>query len=293
MYVMRLPSIFGTEDWLTVPYLHRHKDLLDQIIDKIIASTGLMHSIDQLKTFHSHFEAAEERQRIQTQAETIKAELDTLWDQVRTGAGLYGGEEDRFDGLSGFDWAADKAPSKSTPTEPESVSPIPSSNASAPDPSKPSIDNPHILPPMAPKGPASRTVVFYSTARILLLSLLSQLSCGKSSSPDTSPDPDPDTRSARQIQAHCSSVLAVASWMTASRVGYAYLRIIFPLHVVGTESPCEEQRKEARRILTVWGRYQGVGVGGVCEVAVRCLDGVGWGEGDVAGTGRQEEEEGE
>lgn len=79
-----------------------------------------------------------------------------------------------------------------------------------------------------------------------------------------------------QMEAHSASLLSAAEFMTGLEVGYAYLRLILPLHVVGWVSPVKKQRVRARRLLKRW-RGAG-GLAGLCDVAIVGLRECGSGE---------------
>lgn len=101
---------------------------------------------------------------------------------------------------------------------------------------------------------ASRPIGFYSTARLLVLSILDQLG----ERPDLYYE---------QLEAHAGSVLHVCNDMTRLGIGYAYLRLVLPLHTVCMLSPQQEQIQEARGILEQW-KETGA-VNGICELALR------------------------
>ena len=100
----------------------------------------------------------------------------------------------------------------------------------------------------------SRPICFYSTARLLVLSILHQLG----ETPDLYYE---------QLEAHCGSILNICQHMTQLGIGYAFLRLILPLHVVCMLSPKLEQVKEARSTLEQW-KKRGA-VSGLCEIALR------------------------
>ena len=101
---------------------------------------------------------------------------------------------------------------------------------------------------------ASRPICFYSTARLLVLSILDQLG----ETPDLYFE---------QLEAHCGCILNVCHGMTQLSIGYAYLRLILPLQIVCMLSPKLKQVEEARSILEQW-RKTGA-VAGLCEIALR------------------------
>lgn len=256
----RAPSPFCTVPWLTVPFALRPKSIIDHLVDTITICTDLhsrcdlLHSTSPLATSYTS-----EKQRIRSQALTLKSRLDDFWVQdIRERAAQQGWVGDYYNGVRGFDGP--------TPFDPSS-----SSSSSNQPPLAPfSVSYPSLLPtnslpcppprnrePFSAAGPTARPLGFYSTARLLVLSVLATV------------DAKPALYDS-QMEAHSASLLSAAEFMTGLEVGYAYLRLILPLHVVGVWGGTMEQRMRARAVLEGW-RGEG-GMGGICEVVLGGLD---------------------
>lgn len=89
------------------------------------------------------------------------------------------------------------------------------------------------------------------------------------------------------MEAHCASILATTEFMRGLEVGFAYLRLILPMQVVGTLSPVREQREKARGLVRELNRK--AGLGGLCVVA---LEGLGVEEAERDQVGELEGEDG-
>jgi hypothetical protein len=347
MFVMRSPSVFGSAEWLTVPYSLKTKSNLDTIIDVITLSSGLLYRIDRLKETEKGEDAYYEENQIRAEAEALKTQLDGLWEVVRESAGHHGWEGEYFNGIPGFDninstpaygrsveltndklssvypvpWkqsesrAGSREPNRrfveieetqlasgqaralplnskasgrgldtsmfpnnikgtnnelrdfSVPTLPHELNKVALVHADDFSTRYPSLSTqfklplpPRQLPGLPDRGITSRPVVFYNAARMSILSVLDQVGARP-------------TLFQEQMEAHSGSIFSVARYMTGVQVGYAYLRLVMPIHVAGMLSPRLEQRLEARRLLQLWSKFEGVQ--GVCEVALRELGDAG------------------
>jgi hypothetical protein len=355
--MMRIPSILGTDDWLTVPFYGREKGIVDHIVDIITITSSLLSQLDSLPSL-CPTAASQLKFSILTQARAFKARLDEMWQDLGKKGQFLGWRGDRFQCVRGFDFELstdeledlegmdagvvdpsdwmkpDSSPSSSfwndarldpqsqdilplhtfpsrpiegrctsrTPTPTPMLTPMPTPMGSA-EPSwtdrsrvyrgRPQIrrrpseefwarlqseetkrkDPPNLprsVPISQPVGflsahsPAARPLAFYSTARMLILSILNDLSSPALSNiqPYVEPPPFFD----EQIEAHSACVLAVANFMSGREIGYAYLRLILPLCVVGRLGN-EEQRKQAKERVKAWGGDQ-KGLEGICDLAV-------------------------
>jgi hypothetical protein len=363
MFAMRLPSIFGTKDWISIPYAHRNKGPLEYIIDVITLSSGLLYRTDRLREIGNVSDAQAELEKLRQEAQHLMEQLDALWETLRGPAAAHRWRGDFFDGKSGVhnpthfpdsdfsaehsnyvtptvvgrehdekhgfsiqhqmhqgtvsdrpqtlpvmqlrhnksssqsSWLASSrgeegalSPTKSL-TEPGSPLVIrepaikneddkeeSSIRDSLSSPRWPSLmahststvsflptptslhfmaDQARNLPPLSKAGAAGRPLAFYSTARLIVLSLLSQLGV---------PPPLCD----EQMEAHSGSVLQVAHFMTEMQIGYAFLRLIMALHAVAVLSPKVEQKEEAIALLREWKEFNGVS--GLCDVALGQLE---------------------
>jgi len=188
-----------------------------------------------------------------------------MWDDLKHLAQAQGWQGDNFNGVPGFDRVYSMKQTHTT----SQPSPIDGSESQARDAAthidlsvqyplgsakSDFLHAPSFPPGVALSSIASRPIGFYSTARLLVLSILDLLG----ETPDLYYE---------QLEAHCGSILHVCHDMTRLGIGYAYLRLILPLHIVCMLSPKLEQIKEARRILEQW-RKTGA-VSGLCEIALR------------------------
>lgn len=280
MFVMRLPSVFDHPDWLTLPFASQGKTTLDLILDIITKTSAITFRIDRLKECPSCFETHNEHEDIIAETLLLKKELDDLWETLGPGPAHCGWEGRYYNGVLGFDVQYDNSglndsgfndsgfnDSGLSPAYLDRDTPTPTLRVQVPPPI-PLCDNAHLIHtpdcahprlsflPALPKGPSSRNIAFYSTARLIILSLLAQLGA------------PPDFMN-EQMEAHSACILAVCRMMSKMKIGYALLRLVFPLHVVGDLSPVPAQRVEARAILSHWKKTEGVG--GICDVAIMTL----------------------
>jgi hypothetical protein len=355
--MMRIPSILGTDDWLTVPFHGREKGIVDHIVDIITMTSSLLSQLDSLPSL-CPTAASQLKFSILTQARALKARLDEMWQDLGKRGQFLGRRGNRFQCIRGFDFElstdeledlegmeagvvdpSDWSIPGSSPSnnfrndarlDPQSQDIIPlytfpsrpvkvrgTSRTQTPTPmltpkptpmssAKPSWTDGSMVykgmpkirrrpseefwarlqseetkkkePPNLPRSiptsqpvdflsahsPAARSLAFYSTARILILSILNDLSSPALSNiqPYVEPPPFFD----EQIEAHSASVLAVANFMSGREIGYAYLRLILPLCVVGKLGN-EEQRKQAKERVKACGGDQ-KGLEGICNLAV-------------------------
>lgn len=226
-----------------------------------------MSRIDNLnnpKVTVSVFEVEKEKQAITEHAQSLKVVLDKMWDDLQHLAQAQGWQGDKFNGVPGFDRILSReqsyinSPSSTLDgTESRGRDTATHIDLSVQYP----IGSPKSGFPHAPSFPpgvslssiASRPIGFYSTARLLVLSILYQLGA----TPDLYYE---------QLESHCNSILHVCQHMTRLGIGYAFLRLVFPLHVVCMLSPKLVQVEEARSILKQW---RGTGaISGLCEIAL-------------------------
>jgi hypothetical protein len=73
--MMRIPSILGTDDWLTVPFHGREKGIVDHIVDIITMTSSLLSQLDSLPSL-CPTAASQLKFSILTQARALKARLD-------------------------------------------------------------------------------------------------------------------------------------------------------------------------------------------------------------------------
>jgi hypothetical protein len=97
------------------------------------------------------------------------------------------------------------------------------------------------------------TIAYYRMARILILSILSQLSDFKWVYDD-------------EIALHSKSIISSATFFDQQNIGYHYVQMVLPLRIVGEKSPCPFQRKCAMNILELW--QQNKSLNGLCETTL-------------------------
>jgi hypothetical protein len=237
---MRCPSVFAREDWLTIPFIGHSKSTTDRIIDIATLTSTLLYRIDSLNKLSSPARAAETLS-IKEEALQMKAQLDNIWMETRPMSQSPARVGDSPNGLRGFDSHSSKSPSSTPPTDTTSTTATPT-----------------VLKTETPKSNAAhandqRTMTFYSTTRLILLSILHTLG-------DTPPSYE------EQITAHCASILTAAAATGEGCIGYANLRLVLPLRVVGMMGTAR-QRERAREIVEEWARVR-KGLEGVCASAV-------------------------
>jgi hypothetical protein len=249
---MRTPSIFATEEWLTVPFKSGPKNVLDRVIDAIIVISTIISRLDASQIIDNASEAKLQQRLIRSEAMRIKVQLDEMWDKVlRDASRTHGWDGDYFQGTPGFDFNRhllkshwDEGMSVQTPDEGDGTA-----YAATP-------------PGRVVRFYAeSRATAYYSTARILILTILDELG---------SP-PSPPARFKEQIQAHCQCILSIANFLTKVDIGYAYVRLMLPLTLVSRLSHLFSQRAQAQSILEEWRTK--AGVAGLCEAVLSDMQG--------------------
>lgn len=244
---MRTPSIFATEEWLTVPFKNRPKNVFDRVIDSIIVISTIISRLDASQFIENASEAKFQQRLIRSEATKIKTQLDEMWDTVlRDASRTHGWAGDHFQGVLGFDF--DHHHLKSDRDGGIAVQHPDESDGTAYATTPPG----RVVRFYA----ESRATAFYSTARILILTILNELG---------SP-PSPPARLKEQIQAHCQCILSIANFLTGIDIGYAYVRLMLPLTLVSRVSTLPSQRVQAQSILEEW--QTKAGVAGLCEAVL-------------------------
>jgi hypothetical protein len=140
---MRIASIFAKEKWLTLPFLGRPKTVFDKVIDVLTYIPVLLSHLDRSITSMNSPVGSLGIYTLQIGAKHLKHDLDVLWDDLRIEAIAHGWDGDFFQEITGFDFDHPKA-------------------------AEPSSTNLRDLL-------TSSMIAFYNTARILVLSILSQI----------------------------------------------------------------------------------------------------------------------
>ena len=245
---MRIPSIFATEEWLTIPFKGRTKSVFDKVIDAITIISSLLSRLDASKYKKNSSEEKIQRILVGKEATKIKEQLDQWWDiELRDASRTHGWNEDYFRGVPGFDFDYDCLKPESAFTEGGMTVQYPDKSTEG---EHPTASTPERAVQFYKE---SRATAFYSTARILTLSILNDV--GSSPALFT-----------QQMQAHCESILSVSNFLTGMDTGYAYVRLVLPLTLVTRLSPLPSQRDRAKAVLQKWS--QKGGVAGLCEVVL-------------------------
>jgi len=252
--IMRFPSFFATEEWLTIPFQGRRKSVYDKVMDVISVLSTIIFRLDATRSMQSSSEIRAQRLLLRTETANIKEQLDEWWDKdLRDASKIHGWNGDYFRGVPGFDVDYKILNYRSIPTDHGTNSTPPEDAAGTwYDIALPQtgLDRRFFA--------ESRATAFYSAARLLTLSLLDDLDA-------------PPARFHEQMQAHSESILSVTKYMTKLDIGYAYVRLVLPLTLVWTLSPLDAQRVRAKEVLSWW-KEKG-GVGGLCEVVLSTLPG--------------------
>lgn len=251
--VWRMPSIFASEAWLTIPFQGRPKSVFDRVIDAITIISSIESRLDETRSAKHSSEAELQLLLLRGEATKIKEQLDQWWDEeLREASQTNGWNGDHYRGVPGFDFDYDCLNSEQTFTDDRMTVRYPDNSGRS---------GYSMAPPTGPVVrfyAESRATAFYNTARILTLSILNEL----------------DARPARfeeQMQAHSESILSVARFLTGMDIGYAYVRLLLPLTLVARLSPLETQKIRAREVMSEW-RMKG-GVAGLCEVVLSDIQG--------------------
>jgi hypothetical protein len=101
--MMRIPSILGTDDWLTVPFHGREKGIVDHIVDIITMTSSLLSQLDSLPSL-CPTAASQLKFSILTQARALKARLDEMWQDLGKRGQFLGRRGNRFQCIRGFDF---------------------------------------------------------------------------------------------------------------------------------------------------------------------------------------------
>ncbi|KAH8593433.1 hypothetical protein B0O99DRAFT_213140 [Bisporella sp. PMI_857] len=275
--VMRIPSVLGKPEWLSVPFFVRKKTAMDKTIDIYTVGSELLWRIDALKAssvLPDLQAAALEKEDIQARGQSLLSDLDSMWEgkNLREFAQAQGWSGDSFNGMSGFDPSAlNRRRILSAQVTDQGEGAGGNDESTPPEMSLESLTACSTLVRLYAASPAyglgpsnvraagARLISFYSAARLLVLSILDQV----------------DVRSAlfeEQVGAHAESVLSVAEWLDGMDIGYAYLRLVTPLHIVYTTSHMVAHKRRVVRLLMKWMEISAVA--GICEIALRSLNGV-------------------
>jgi hypothetical protein len=201
--------------------LGRPKTIFDRVVDVLTYLPVLLSHLDRSVLSMNSPISSIGIYAQQLGVKRLKDDLDILWKDLRAEATGHGWGGDYFQGIIGFDFDhPNSTPCSST-----------------------GLRHPF----------TSLTIAFYSTARILVLSTLSQIK-------------SPLLLYEEQIIAHSASILHAAEILEDHHIGCAYIRLILPLKVVGLSSPCMAHRTRVRQFLDSW-RMQS-GMGGICEVVL-------------------------
>jgi hypothetical protein len=100
-------------------------------------------------------------------------------------------------------------------------------------------------------------LTLYKTAQALLASIISKVSHVSDAWEG-------------ELKAQCASLLNLAETLQRHHIGAVYIRLTLSLRILGTLSPCAEQRRRFRRILEKW--RLNCGVGGICTSAILALE---------------------
>lgn len=252
--VMRIPSIFATEDWRTIPFQGRPKSVFDRVIDVITIISTILYRLEATRSTKDLAEANTQRLLLRAETAKIKEQLDQWWDkELREASQTHGWNGDYYRGVPGFDFDYDCLKSEPTPTD----------DGMTFQQSEKGIATWYDIAPPPPGRNVrfyaeSRATAFYNTARMLTLSILNELDA-------------PPVRFEEQMEAHSESILSVATFMTRLDIGYAYVRLVLPLTLVYQLSPLDTQKIRAKEILSKW-KMKG-GVGGICDVVLSGFQG--------------------
>jgi hypothetical protein len=248
---LRIPSIFATEEWLTIPFQCRPKSVFDKVIDVITKISSMISRLEARQFKEDSPEAEIQRILVKKEATKTKEQLDQWWDkELRDASRTHGWNGDHFRGVPGFDFDYDCLQPKTSFTKGPMMIQY----------SDKSIGTEY--PTAQPTGHEvkfygeSRATAFYSTARILILSILNDLG-------------SPPSLFKEQMEAHCESILSVATFLTRFDIGYAYVRLMLPLTLVSRLSLLSSQKERAQLVLQSWS--QKGGVAGLCEVVLSDL----------------------
>lgn len=245
---MRIPSIFASEEWLTIPFKCRPKSVFDNVIDAITIISSILARLEASQFEEDPSEAEIKVKIVRQDAIKIKEQLDQWWDnELRDASRTHGWNGDHFKGVPGFDFDYDCLKSESSFTD---------GAITVQHPQKSDETN---YPTAQRAGQElkfsaeSRATAFYSTARILILSILKDV--------DT-----PPALFEEQMEAHCESILSCATFLTGMDIGYAYVRLVLPLTLVSRLSLLPSQKERAKLVLQNWS--QKGGIAGLCEVVL-------------------------
>jgi hypothetical protein len=227
--------------------------VFDNVIDTITIISSLLSRLDASKYKENSSEEEIQRTLVRKEATKLKEQLDQWWDmELRDASRTHGWNGDYFRGVPGFDFDYDCLKPESAFTEGEITVQYPDKSIGSGHPTAPPPER------VVQFYKESRATAFYSTARILTLSILNEV--GSSPALFT-----------QQIQAHCESILSVSTFLTGMDIGYAYVRLVLPLTLVTRLSPLPSQRDRAKVVLQKWS--QKGGVAGLCEVVLSGMQG--------------------
>jgi hypothetical protein len=215
-------SVFATEPWLKIPFSEIPKSSFDEIVDILTMITADLSSLRNVQSDLNRRQRGEGQNILQVRMWSFLSILDQLWEQL-------GSHECHDPNAKVVTYYAENC-----------------------DPNPAVKGDPFFVRYTYSSTFIAMTIAYYRMARILILSILSQLSHSK--------------WVYDEIALHSKSIISSATFFDQQNIGYDYVQMVLPLRIVGEKSPCLVQRKSAMDILELWQKNKSLN--GLCETTL-------------------------